>query len=312
MDDLSSIGLHNVSCVRWPYVGHAKPSHVPIMSKRSLLSVSRYHLLSRRSDTWCDSSKSDAPNCASQISHKWSPAGDDEQHLGAFSHYSLSPTPPPSDASVRLLFCLTAFGEETCLTALQGPGLPRSDLWGYWSVTMWERPLSGPGLQSGCRAGIRLMLMKCTSTVCQFVLSHVHVIVPTRWNVKCQIWGETGMVTNEKERRDDFLAFSCFESWGRLGLLTDFKGVVGVLRNYSDDLNYLFTKAQDQSKPHLNKMPVKTNMSFKLEHKMPVDLQLHYVIVMAGIITAFLCILSRAEEYIKITQILQIAVHLYI
>lgn len=166
-------------------------SHVPIMSNRFLFSVSLYHLVSRRSDTSCDCSKSEAPNRASQISHKWSPGGD-------FSHYSPSPTPPPPDASVRLLFCLSASGEETCLTALQGPGLLHSDLWGYWSVTMCEWPLSGPGRRSGRGVGIRLMLMKCTSTVCQFVLSHAHVIISTRWNVKCQIWGETGMVTNEK------------------------------------------------------------------------------------------------------------------
>lgn len=42
----------------------------------------------------------------------------------------LSTTGLLSDSSGRLLFCLTISGEETCLTALQGPGPLHSDLWG--------------------------------------------------------------------------------------------------------------------------------------------------------------------------------------
>ncbi len=65
---------------------------------------------------------------------------------------SLSTTGLPSDSSGRLLFCLTISGEETCLTALQGPGPLHSDLWGNWTVTLCKRPLSGPGLQSVLRS----------------------------------------------------------------------------------------------------------------------------------------------------------------
>lgn len=55
-------------------------------------------------------------------------------------------------------------------------------------------PLSDPGLQR-----IRLMLMN------RFVPSHVYLIISSWWDFKCQILGDTWMVTNEKDDGDYFL-----------------------------------------------------------------------------------------------------------
>ncbi len=102
----------------------------------------------------------------------------------------LSTTGLPSDSSGRLLFCLTISGEETCLTALQvsGPLALRSvgELNCHFVQTTLVRPRA-PERVAEHERGIRLMLMKCTSTVCQFVLSHALVIIYTHWNIKCQI-----------------------------------------------------------------------------------------------------------------------------
>lgn len=56
--------------------------------------------------------------------------------------------------------------------------------------------------------GIRLMLMKCTSTVCRFVLSHAHVIIYTHWNLKCQISEKREWLQMRMKNEMIYLVFS--------------------------------------------------------------------------------------------------------
>lgn len=111
---------------------------------------------------------------------------------GCFSLLSvfLSTAGLPSDSSGRLLFLPDHFWRRNLpdCTAGSGPLALRSvgELNCHFVQTTLVR-LRAPERVAEQERGIRLMLMKCTSTVCQFVLSHAQVIIYTHWNLKCQI-----------------------------------------------------------------------------------------------------------------------------
>lgn len=111
---------------------------------------------------------------------------------GCFSllSVSLSTAGLPSDSSGRLLFLPDHFWRRNLpdCTAGSGPLALRSvgELNCHCVQTTLVR-LRAPERVAEQERGIRLMLMKCTSTVCQFVLSHAQGIIYTHWNLKCQI-----------------------------------------------------------------------------------------------------------------------------
>lgn len=69
--------------------------------------------------------------------------------------------------------------------------------------------------------GIRLMLMKCTSTVCQFVLSHAQVIIYTHWNLKCQISEKLEWLQMRMKSEMIYLVFSDLRALGGLDHCAD-------------------------------------------------------------------------------------------
>lgn len=161
MYNLSSISLHCASCVRWPYMGHAEPSYVPIMSNCFLLlyfdifsspGAVTLDVIAQSQTLWMAPPKlvtnEALPEMMSNISGLF---------LITLYIPLLHPQTPMSVCSFawplleKKLVWLHCRVQGSCIRICGGTDLSLC--------------VNDPCQALGTWAGIRLMLMKCTSTV---------------------------------------------------------------------------------------------------------------------------------------------------